>query len=94
VETITQQRIAVDLRDVLCLEIACDKCDRLTVLPLEDLPGRFRLNHYVAPQACPFCQEPLANVGEFQNAVNTIRQFLAVHRQMQGNLAIRLVVKQ
>jgi hypothetical protein len=94
-KTVPQQRLVIDLSEVLYLEIYCDTCKNLAVLPLEDQPGvQFGTNRYVSLYACPSCQKPFTKGSEFKTAIESLREVFKSHRDTQGEFAIRLVIQQ
>jgi transposase-like protein len=85
-----QQRLSIDLSEILHFEIYCPDCQYSTTLPLEDSSGILsRFNSY----QCPSCQKPFESANEIQAVLYSIREGLAFYRKAQSELAIRLVVQ-
>jgi hypothetical protein len=87
-----QKRKVIDLNEIIHLEIYCDNCKNLSVLPLEDHPA-LPHKHYAFYQ-CITCKTKLDSVSGFQLAVDKIREGLALHRKARGPFTISLVIQQ
>jgi hypothetical protein len=90
-----QKRLAIDLSEILHLEIECGSCERLSILSIKDKKGiSIGANQFLPFNACPSCRKPFTETTHFQDALDKIREGLLLHSTVQGELAIRLVVQQ
>jgi hypothetical protein len=84
-----QERLCISPDEILHFEIYCDTCKTSTILPLK---GQTVGTHPALYQ-CLFCDKPFSDMPMFQNAVQNIRNGLALLRDAQGNFTVRLVTK-
>jgi transposase-like protein len=90
----SQKRLVIDLSEILHLEIYCNACKNSSILPLEDQPKTGAgAGIYQASYTCTSCLKPFADVTGFKPALDKIREGLALHKSVQGEFAIRLVIQ-
>jgi hypothetical protein len=87
----SEKRLALELGEILHLEIYCDACQNSSILPLEDRPGE---PPYFASHSCVSCTKEFREVPGFQNALSSVRQGLTALRLMKDTFAVRLIIQQ
>jgi hypothetical protein len=90
-ETVPEKRLSIDLSEVLYLEIFCNECKNLSILPIKDQSERFGLS--LASQMCSSCQKPFAGMEGFQEMLANMREILKSHSGTQGEFSLRLVIQ-
>jgi hypothetical protein len=89
-----QKRLAIDLSEILHLEIYCGSCEKLSILSIKDKKGiSIGTNQTLPFNACPSCHKPFTETANFQDALDKIREGLLLHSSVQGKFAIRLIVQ-
>jgi hypothetical protein len=95
--TVPKKRLVIDLSEILHLEIYCNECKKLSILPIEDPPEtqerREGADTYLASYKCTSCLKPFGAGTRFQAAVDKIREGLESHRRAQSEFSLRLVIQ-
>lgn len=92
-----EKRLAVNLNEVLYLEIYCDSCKSTTSLSIEERPGTIptRKNKDDAALECLSCHRSFRDVPQFQQIVTAIGEGLKLHRNLTDQtFSVSLIVKE
>jgi hypothetical protein len=81
-----EKRLSIALSEVLYLEIYCNECTNLSILPIKAQTERLGDS-----QLCSSCQKPF---GALQDDLTAMRQILQDQREKQSEFAIRLVIQE
>lgn len=90
-----QKRLAVDLDEILHLEVYCDNCKTSTSLPIQSRSGGIPVtqNLMEAEYRCPFCQKNFRDTLGFQQAIDRLREGLLLARNHRSPFLVRLVIQ-
>ncbi len=84
----SQKRLSINLSEVLYLEIYCNECTNLSILPIE---VQTETLGSLDSQICSSCHKPF---GALHDDLTVMRQILQDQRGKQGEFAIRLVIQE
>jgi hypothetical protein len=85
---VSENRLVIDLSEILHLEIYCNECKKLSILPITDHPEK------LASKMCPYCQQPFTAMKGFQEFVDNMQEMLKHPSIMKDGFTLRLVIQQ